>query len=247
MKYPGLITVRTSSTRLPNKCLLPFGNGNVIEHIIKRSIHSGLNPIICTSIDSSDDILEEISKNTNTPFFRGHLANKLMRWRDCCRFYELEDFHSIDADDPFFDGNLMIQSIELLRSGYDMVYPTKSSHSGAATVGFSVSAKIIEEACEGLDPSMDTEVMWPLIEKIRGIKKVTLPEKEENPYVARLTLDYEEDYWLLKSIERICGALASRDSIDIFLKRNPDIYKINWFRNKEWKSRQLKKEKRIKD
>ena len=168
-----------------------------------------------------------------------------MRWRDCCHFFNLVDFHSIDADDPFFDGELMIKSLELLRSGYDMVYPTKSSHSGAATVGFSVNEKIIEKACEGLDSSMDTEVMWPLIEKVRGIKKITLPEKEENPYVARLTLDYEEDYWLLKSIERICGALASRDSIDAFLIKNPDFYKINWFRNLQWKENQESKEQQI--
>jgi spore coat polysaccharide biosynthesis protein SpsF len=245
MKYPGLITVRTSSTRLPNKCLLPFGNGNVIEHIINRAKHSGLNPILCTSIDPSDDILEEISRNTNTPVYRGHLANKLMRWRDCCRFFNLEDFHSIDADDPFFDGDLMIKSIELLREGYDMVYPTKSSHRGSATVGFSLTTKIIDKACTGIDGKMDTEVMWPFIEKINGIKKITLPEKEENPYVARLTLDYEEDYWLLKSIERICGALASRDSIDAFLIKNPDFYKINWFRNSQWKENQESKEQRI--
>ena len=150
MKYTGLITVRTSSTRLPNKCLLPFGNGNVIEHIIRRSVNSGLDPIICTSTDRSDDVLEEIANNTNTPIFRGHLENKLMRWRDCCHYFDLDNFHSIDADDPFFDGDLMIQSIKLLRSGYDMVYPTKSSHNGAATVGFSVNARIIDEACKGL-------------------------------------------------------------------------------------------------
>ena len=56
--------------------------------------------------------------------------------------------------------------------------------------------------------------------------------------MARLTLDYEEDYWLLKSIERICGPLASRDLIDAFLKKNPDFYKINWFRNSQWKENQ---------
>jgi len=70
MKYTGLITVRTSSTRLLNKCLLPFGKGNVIEHIIKRSVNSGLDPIICTSTDRSDDVLEEVANNLNTPIFR---------------------------------------------------------------------------------------------------------------------------------------------------------------------------------
>ena len=245
MKYPGLITVRTSSRRLPNKCLLPFGEDNVITHIISRTKHSNLDPIVCTSNDPTDDILVEIAEKNGALIFRGPLENKLMRWRDCCNYYKLKDFHSIDADDPFFDGDLMIESLELLRKGYDMVYPTESSHKGSATVGFSLTSKIIDEACNGIDGNLDTEVIWPFIEKINGIKKITLPEKEKNPYLARLTLDYEEDYWLLKSIERICGALASRDSIDDFLIKNPDFFKINWFRNSQWKENQELKEQRI--
>jgi len=89
--------------------------------------------------------------------------------------------------------------------------------------------------------------MWPFIEKVKGIKKIILPEKIKNPYMARLTLDYEEDYWLLKSIERICGALASRDSIEAFLMKNPDFYKINWFRNLDWKESQESKEQHIRE
>ncbi len=42
MKIPSSITVRTSSSRLPQKCLLPFGNGNVFEHIIRRAKHYNL-------------------------------------------------------------------------------------------------------------------------------------------------------------------------------------------------------------
>ena len=62
--------------------------------------------------------------------------------------------------------------------------------------------------------------MWPYIEKIRGLKKIVLPEKNNAPVKVRLTLDYEEDYWLLKSVERICGALASRETIDHLFELN---------------------------
>ena len=244
-KTIGFVTARTCSTRLPKKCLLPFGESTVLNHIIQRAVSYDIEPIVCTSTSNEDDIIVEIANKEGVKFYRGSLVNKLKRWLDCAEYFNIDMFHTIDADDPFFDGDLMIQSIELLRSGYDLIYPTISSHSGAATVGFSVSAEIVEESCKGLDSSMDTEVMWPLIEKVSGIKKNTLPEKDKNPYVARLTLDYEEDYWLLKSIERICGALASRDSIDAFLIKNPDFYKINWFRNSQWKENQELKEQQI--
>ena len=39
----GMITVRSQSTRLPKKCFLPFGDGNVLEHIIRRAKHFNIN------------------------------------------------------------------------------------------------------------------------------------------------------------------------------------------------------------
>ena len=78
--FSGLITVRTSSSRLPKKCLLPFGDNNVLTHIINRTKFYNIEPIICTSIDESDDVIESIAKTENVKYFRGHLINKLKRW-----------------------------------------------------------------------------------------------------------------------------------------------------------------------
>ena len=54
----------------------------------------------------------------------------------------------------------------------------------------------------------------------------------------RLTLDYEEDYWLLKSIINILGQNPSRDEIENLFNNNPDFHKINYFRNSDWKDKQ---------
>jgi spore coat polysaccharide biosynthesis protein SpsF (cytidylyltransferase family) len=83
--------------------------------------------------------------------------------------------------------------------------------------------------------------MWYYIDKVVGLKKFILEEKYESIVNVRLTLDYEEDYWLLKSIQNILGNLASNIDIYNFLKSNPDFYKINWHRNTEWKEAQLAK------
>ena len=47
----------------------------------------------------------------------------------------------------------------------------------------------------------------------------------------RLTIDYEEDYWLLRSIINILGQNPSRNEIESLFINNPDFYKINFFRN----------------
>ena len=94
MKIPGFVTVRTASTRLPQKCLMPFGEVNVLEHVIQRAIHFNLDPIVCTTTDNSDNIIQEIAKNENVKCFRGSVENKLKRWLDCCDYFKINKFHS---------------------------------------------------------------------------------------------------------------------------------------------------------
>lgn len=241
MKIPAFITVRTSSTRLPQKCLLPFGDGNILEHIIRRAKHYDLDAIVCTSVDQSDDVIQLIAEKEDVKCFRGSMLNKLKRWRDCCYHFNIEKFHTVDADDPFFDADLVKKSFALLGKGYDMVCPTESSSAGAATVGYSMTKDIIYKACELTEENEDTEMMWYYLEKVKGLRKIVLPEEKGSQIQVRLTLDYEEDYWLLQTVRRIVGNLASRKDVDDLFLRNPDLYKINWFRNEEWKKGQLAK------
>ena len=237
---PGFVTVRTSSTRLPAKCLLPFGDGNVLEHVIRRARAFGVEPIVCTSIDFSDNVIEQIASTEGVRCFRGSLSNKLKRWSDCAAHFELEAFHTVDADDPFFDGEEIKTSMSLLsKEGVDMVSPSLVSSGGGGSVGYSLTADIVKRALAGLPDDADTEMMWYYVEKIPGLRSVVLPNNPLTPSMLRLTLDFEEDYWLLESIRRIVGNLAPRRVIDQLFASNPDLHKVNWFRNEEWKSAQL--------
>ena len=238
----GFITVRTSSTRLPKKCLLPFGESTVLNHIIRRAVSYGIEPIVCTSTSKEDDIIQEIANKEGVKCYRGSLDNKLQRWLDCAMYFNIDAFHTIDADDPFFDGNEMKDSMRILQEeGVDMINPTESSSAGGASVGYSLTTDIVKRACKDLDKDTDTEMMWYYMEKISDLKTKILPETRKNITKMRLTLDYEEDYWLLESVRRILGNLTSRDEVDQLFLSNPDMYKINWFRNEEWKSGQLSK------
>jgi spore coat polysaccharide biosynthesis protein SpsF (cytidylyltransferase family) len=238
----GFITVRTSSTRLPAKCLLPFGDGNVLEHVIRRARAFGIEPIVCTSFDKSDDVIQEIAIKANVKYFRGSLKNKLKRWLDCAEYFGVTAFHTIDADDPFFDGDEMRCSMSLLLEGLlDMVCPSLVSSDGAGSVGYSLTTDIVKRGVADLLDDVDTEMMWFYLEKIPGLRSTVLPNNPFTPPNIRLTLDYEQDYWLLESIRRILGGLAPRSEIDQLFKSNPDLYKINWFHNAEWKASQLSK------
>lgn len=239
---PGFVTVRTTSTRLPGKCLLPFGDGTVLEHVIRRARHQGLDPVVCTTVEPADDVVEETAIREDARCFRGSVIDKMGRWRDCCRHFGIEAFHTVDADDPFLDGELMQESVRrLIAEGWDMVAPTAASSAGGASVGYSLTRDILERACAIAGAGADTEMMWYWVEKVPNLKKLVLPDTDPDPVRMRLTLDYEEDYWLLASVLRMVGGLASRGEVDDLFRRNPDLHKVNWFRNEDWAAGQAAK------
>lgn len=238
---PSLITVRSTSTRLPGKCFLPFGQVSVLEHVVLRAKHYGLSPIICTTRDPEDDQIVELAQNIGIPHYRGPTQNKLLRWNECCKFFELSAFHSVDADDPFFCAEEVKRSFALLRTGYDMVSPTPSSSAGGATVGYSLTAEVIANACDGLEENTDTEMMWSFVGLVSGLKNIVLTDPDDHVIRARMTLDYWEDYIMLEAVRLIVGNLGSRADIARLLKSNPDLEKCNAFRTAEWTQTQQSK------
>lgn len=237
----SIVTVRTKSSRLPQKCLLPFGEATVIHHVLTRCKAGGLRPILCTTTDTSDDILIEICEELGVEYFRGPELNKLQRWRDCCREFDLDAFHSVDADDPFFCSDEVKRSYAELNNGFDMVEPSRTSASGGATVGYSLKSHAVEAACKGLNEGDDTEMMWAYVKAVPNLKVIQLSEPSQDAVTVRMTLDYQEDYIFLSSILALLGPNATRAEINGLLARNPDLEKINAFRNDEWAHNQSAK------
>jgi len=239
----GFITVRTNSSRLPSKCLLSFGTTNVLTHLIRRAKNFKIIPIICTTKNKSDDIIEKISRFEKIKFFRGSAKNKIKRWYDCSKKFNINYFHTIDADDPFFDPISIKRSVSICKKGYDIVYPSKISRSGGASEGWTFSHKAIEKIYKNLlnfkkkMDTFDTEMIEPFIIK-KGLKKMILKGEKYELKNARLTLDYIEDYNLLIKIVKKKGSFASRKEINNFLRKNKYLLSINLKKNFDWKKKQ---------
>lgn len=241
MKIPGFVTVRTGSSRLNAKCLLRFGEGNVLEHILRRARYFDIEPVVCTTTLKEDDIIVDIAEKEGCRVFRGSTEDKLDRWLRAAEKYDIESVHTVDADDPFFDGELGHRSFRLLHEGgYDIVHPSGTAYIGA--VGYSLTRDVMEKAC-AIKTSSDTEMMWYFIEKVPELKKTELHVPGVRVEKLRLTLDYDEDYWLLSSVLRMLGPNAGWREVEDLFVRNPDLYKVNWFRNDAWKKNQEEKGK----
>lgn len=245
------ITVRSDSSRLPGKCLKPFGTYNtVIEHIIERVRYFGFKPIISTTLDNSDNIIENIAQKNSVLYYRGSTQNKLLRWVDTAKKLKIEYFHTVDADDPFFDGSQIKKSLKMLEI-YDFVYPSKYSSSGLGSEGFSIKSDFLEKNILSSKDSTDTEMIYDHI-NLSNAKTHVLDDLEiwndyklEKP---RLTLDYIEDYVSLNTISSILGNMVSSYELHKFFAQNPNWIDINKDCNLKWKINQnLKSKYRIHD
>jgi GTP:adenosylcobinamide-phosphate guanylyltransferase len=105
MKNVAIIQARMSSSRLPGKVLLPLSGIPVLEHVTKRVMMSRMlnKVIIATSIDDSDNAIEEWCKKNNIEFYRGSLDDVLDRFYKAACFYDAENILRITADCPVID------------------------------------------------------------------------------------------------------------------------------------------------
>ncbi len=211
---PVFITVRTASTRLHNKCLLPLGDCKVIEHLIRRCLHAEFRTIVCTTTDTTDDILEHIADVEGVEVFRGN-HDPQVRWMECADWFDIWSFHALDCDDPYFDPGEVERSYSYLKDmNLHCVMPTQSSSINAlGMMGTSISRRTGETKA--------------------------LPENGNFPYF-RMTLDYEEDYWFLATLANNgCKPEMSRASVDITASTF-SLWQINLFRNKDWRDNQCR-------
>jgi spore coat polysaccharide biosynthesis protein SpsF len=238
----GFVTVRSSSSRLPKKCFLDFFGISVLEHIILRCKFGGINPIICTTTNKKDDKIIKFAKRLKIRFFRGPEKNKILRWMLCSNEFKIKQFHTIDADDLFFDWTAVKKSMQQLYiKKKDIILPSLISRSGGASEGYSISVKCLKKIFLFYpllkNNNYNTELIEPFIKR----KEFKLDTFKGMPYEikkARLTLDYQEDYKFFRRLGENNGNFNDRKNINNFLKKNLYLLKINFSKNLMWEKKQ---------
>ena len=124
MKKAILITVRTGSTRLPQKALLEINGKSTIVHLIDRLKQSKLanDIILCTTTLKEDNVLEDIAIANGINYYRGSITDKLERWKGACEKYNIESFVTADGDDLFCDPSLIDLAFKQLENTNDIIY-----------------------------------------------------------------------------------------------------------------------------
>ena len=229
MKIGFLITARLKSTRLPLKILKNLNGRTVIERVIDRAkqIKDISEIVLCTSVNSQDRQLVDIAKENNIYYFNGDEEDVLQRLLSAAKFFNLDYFLGITADNPLITihySNLIVDEIK--RNNYDFI-KLKGLPLGAATYGMKVKA--LETVCK-VKTIVDTEIWGYLIDRpeIFNIYTIKVTNKLNRPDL-RFTLDYNEDYEFINHIYNnvtFKKILNLYDIID-YLDKNPEVTKIN--------------------
>ena len=242
------ITVRTGSSRLPNKSILKIKDKYTIEYVIdsvKKSKYAD-KIILCTTRSSEDDILCNIAKNNGIEFYQGSKLNKFKRWADAAEKFDVDFFVTADGDDLFYDAGLADlvfeqfekEGAELItgRGLYIDVYGVKTS-AMLSVLGSMHPDKTTEPF--HLEYWFDTRQIGHKLYYTQIIKNV--PDIYKKKY--RMTLDYQEDFDFFKTIiENLNDRFDFMDILN-YIKKNKSVTDINSFRETDWKQNQVKYEK----
>lgn len=239
MKIFGFITVRTSSSRLPQKALLTIGDKKVIEHVIERAkLVRGLAGVaVCTSTEPEDNVLEEIATREGILCFRGSLLDKLERFRGAAEKFGADGVLLLDGDDLFCDPELNELAIrQLISEPCDFLKSPDGLVPGA--FDFYISRSALEQACT-LKDTNDTEMYESYFLDTGRFKVSDLKVTDPiffNDHV-RLTLDYQEDLDFFKRVfselKMEINSVPLRDIMTL-IDRKPEIADINLFRHQDY-------------
>ena len=237
------ITVRTGSTRLPNKALLMIEGRTTIEHLIDRAKRSKLSDkiVLCTTTLPEDDVLCHIAVKNDIYYYRGSVEDKLERWNGAAKKHGVEFFVTADGDDLFCEPELIDLAFEQYNKSKCDFIKADGVVCGSFTYGIKTSA--LKKVCKIKD-SENTEMMWVYFTDT-GLFKVRELENVPDEFYRgdiRMTLDYQDDYFFFKEVINSFDTedFALRDIISL-IDEKPEIKEINLYLEDEWKKNQLEK------
>jgi len=216
------------SKRLPNKALLKILGKSIIELMCERLRRiKNLDEIVLVTgpLKKNEELVEE-AKKIGIPYFCQSEENVLERFYEASKKFKPNIIIRVTADCPLIDPDLIAKGLRVfLKGGYDIVGNTRV-RTYPDGMDFEVfSSKALDIA------RRETTSVHPTKYMLEGPKfKVKDIVLSPNLSHIRLTLDYKEDFTVIKTIyEHLYPknpAFSLKDILD-FLVANPNLLKIN--------------------
>tara|TARA_R100000008_G_scaffold71430_1_gene49255 strand:+ start:1468 stop:2178 length:711 start_codon:yes stop_codon:yes gene_type:complete len=230
-----LITVRTGSSRLPNKPLLKINGKSTIQYLIDGVKKSKLADkiILCTTDLEQDKILCDIASANEINYFQGDELNKLKRWYGACDKFNIDFFVTADGDDLFYDAGLADLCFEQIDDDFVDGQGLYNDVYGINTMALKNFLQIEDRIIEPHHMS-DIFRLWNFnVSKLKNIPDIYIKKD------IRMTLDYPDD---LKFFTNVINHFGDEKfglvEIINYINKNPEVGMINYHHEREWKENQ---------
>ena len=224
-----IVQARRSSTRLPDKVLLPLAGQPVLEHVLRRC-HAipGADLVVCAIPDSRDcDVLGDIAERSGAQVFRGSESDVLARHAGAARLAEADTVMRVTSDCPLIDPLVCGDLLALLkREGAD--YGNNNDPPGwphgldCEAMRTSALFRAEAEASE----AFDREHVTPWIRRQPDFRFVKLTGPGTGVGL-RWTLDHPEDYAFFQAVFTAVGPNPSTAAVLTYLGVHPEVAVIN--------------------
>ena len=233
------LQARMGSTRLPEKVMMEIEKKPIVELIHERlsNIKNIDKIILITRENKRDEKIVEFGKKKKWDVFQGNEENLLDRFFCASKKFPSDNIIRVNADCPLVDFNLINQGLEIFSNNdYDMLSTDRirTFPHGFDFEIFKTSA--LQESWREMKEKYEEDEFYnSFISPVKNLldnskfKNFDFVGKEELSHI-RLTLDFIEDYNLIKKIyEKFYKENPKFSMNDIleFLDSNPELLRIN--------------------
>lgn len=202
MKSVAVLQVRTNSSRLPGKVLLPINGYPIAVLAALRAANKGRQVIVATSEEQSDDGLASIIENYGLNCFRGSLDNTLDRFVSALTSWDDKTIvFRLTGDNLFPDGALLDEvENEFLEKQLD--YIGCDGEASGLPYGVSVEVtwlKHLREANRVSTKRYDQEHVTPYIIRKFGFNAFEKYKSLRMEHY-RCTIDCLDDYYVNQQV-----------------------------------------------
>ncbi|TMQ23914.1 MAG: acylneuraminate cytidylyltransferase [Deltaproteobacteria bacterium] len=248
MKVTVVIQARTGSSRLPGKVLLPAAGAPLLARMVERvcAARTPSEVVIATTELSGDDAICAIARRAGVRCVRGHATDCLDRHVAAARATAADAVVKIPSDCPLIDPVTIDRVIGTFLAEADVDY-VSNLHPPTWPDGFDVEVMTRgaletawREATRPLDREHTTPFLWDNPERF-VTHNVAWETGQDFSQSHRLTLDYAEDYaviraiydalWSASRVFSLADILALLDARPVLAARNAMHRGVTWYRN----------------
>ena len=231
-----IIQARMNSVRLPGKVLMPINERPMLDYMIERlSSASEIDDfVIATSTEPSDDPIEEFCKENNFNYYRGNLNDVLDRFYCASKTSDASIIIRLTGDCPLVDPNIIDMMLRIFKKNkYDYIANTAPPEGITFPEGMDVeifSKAALEKAwIEAKKPSEREHVTF-YFWKNNDLFSIFRHNLSQDLSKYRLTVDYPEDFELVKKIiEHFGESIPKTDLYQIIEFLELFCYKILFY------------------